>query len=186
MHAARPRIFGTEPKLVRCGARIGAIHYACRTRVPRIVAESSTLALMPAPTSPLDGSEWALLREQVAATQALVTRRYGAPPFDQTTADLEPLQRLLDDAVFEPHQVEELRALGAVFGNVLAKQVGFEWVAADDGRQRREPSLRLKPTGALVIHPLRAIVDRLEAGASVNLSHMLDDVRLQAKKTKLI
>ncbi len=141
---------------------------------------------MPAATSPLDGSEWALLREQVATVQSLVTRRYGAPPFDQTTADLEPLQRLLDDGVFEPDQEGNLRALGAVFGNVVAKQVGFEWVAADDGRQRREPSLRLKPSGALVVHPQRTIVDRIQAGASVHLAHLLDDYRAQAKKTKIL
>jgi hypothetical protein len=141
---------------------------------------------MPAPTSPLEGSEWALLREQVATIQALVTRRYGAPPFDQSTADLEPLQRLLDDGAFEPDQEDSLRALGAAFGNVVAKQLSFEWVAADDGRDRREPSLRLKPTGALVIHPQRTIVDRVQAGASVNLTHLLDDIRAQAKKTKLI
>jgi hypothetical protein len=133
----------------------------------------------------LDGSEWALLREQVATIQALVTRRYAAPPFDQTLADLEPLQRLLDDGVFE-EQVDSLRALGAAFGNVVAKQLGFEWVAADDGRERREPSLRLKPTGALVVHPQRVIVDRVQAGASVNLSHLLDDFHAQATKTKRI
>src|SRR5260370_1162484 len=123
-------------------------------------------------TSPLDGSEWSLLREQVAKIQALVTRRYGATPFDQSLDDLEPLQRLVDDRAFEEDHADEWRALGSVFGNVVAKQLGFEWVADGEGNAR-EPALRLKPNGALVIHPLRMMQRRAASGARVELAALV-------------
>jgi hypothetical protein len=140
---------------------------------------------MPPPTLPLDGSEWALLRERVATVQALVIKRYAAGQFDHTLADLAPLQRLLDDNVFDETQVEELGAIGVAFGNVVAKLLGFEWVAVEAGRGR-QPALRLKPTGALVIYPMRQIVDRITAGQGVNLTRLLQDIKAQAASTKLI
>jgi hypothetical protein len=101
-----------------------------------------------APTTfPLDGSEWAMLREQVATIQALVTRKYGATPFDQSLDDLEPLQRLLDERVWDDSQEDQFRALSSAFGNVVAKVLAFDWVAETDGRGERAslPSCSSRP-----------------------------------------
>ena len=141
---------------------------------------------MPPTTFPLDGSEWAMLREQVATIQALVIRRFGASPFDQSLDDLPALQRIIDERVFDDHQVDEYRAVGSAFGNVIAKVLAFEWVAESDGRGGRQPALILKATKALVIQPQRMIVDRITRGDEVDLHKLLDDVKAQVAKTKLL
>jgi hypothetical protein len=141
---------------------------------------------MPPTTFPLDGSEWAMLREQVATVQALVTRKYGAPPFDQSLDDLEPLQRLLTEHVWDESQEEQYLTLAAAFGNVLAKVLGFEWVGESDGRGGRQPALLLKATKALVVQPQKLILDRVRRGEEMDLHKLVDDVKDQVAKTKLL
>lgn len=137
-------------------------------------------------TFPLDGSEWAMLREQVATIQALVTRRFGAGPFDQSLEDLPALQRVIDERVFDDHQEAEFRALGSAFGNVIAKVLAFEWVAESDGRGGRQPALVLKATKALVIQPQKMILDRVARGDEIDLHKLVDDIKAQVQKTKLL
>jgi hypothetical protein len=140
-----------------------------------------------APTTyPLDGSEWAMLREQVATIQALVTRKYGAEPFDQSLDDLTPLQRLLDEHVLDDTEEAPFRALSSVFGNVLAKVLSFEWVAETDGRGARQASLLLKPTKALVVQPQKLILDRVRRGDPIDLRKLVEDIKGQVAKTKLL
>jgi len=137
-------------------------------------------------TFPLDGSEWAMLREQVATIQALVTRKYGATPFDQSMDDLTPLQRLLDERVWDDSQEDQFRALSSAFGNVVAKVLAFEWVAETDGRGARQPALVLKSTKALVVQPQKLILDRVRRGEEVNLQALMDNIKGQVAKTKLL
>jgi hypothetical protein len=137
-------------------------------------------------TFPLDGSEWAMLREQVATIQALVTRRFGASPFDQSLDDLPALQRLIDERVFDESQENEYRALASAFGNVVAKVLAFEWVAESDGRGGRQPALVLKATKALVIQPQKMILDRIARGDEIDLHKLVDDIKAQVQKTKLL
>jgi hypothetical protein len=140
-----------------------------------------------APTTyPLDGSEWAMLREQVATIQALVTRKYGAEPFDQSLDDLTALQRLLDEHVWEDTEEAQFRALSSVFGNVLAKVLAFEWVAETDGRGARQSALLLKPTKALVVQPQKLILDRVRRGDPIDLRKLVEDIKAQVAKTKLL
>jgi hypothetical protein len=140
-----------------------------------------------APTTfPLDGSEWAMLREQVATIQALVTRKYGATPFDQSMDDLEPLQRLLDERVWDDSQEDQFRALSSAFGNVVAKVLAFDWVAETDGRGARQPALVLKSTKALVVQPQKLILDRVRRGEEVDLHALLENIKGQVAKTKLL
>jgi hypothetical protein len=127
-----------------------------------------------------------MLREQVATVQALVTRKYGAPPFDQSLDDLAPLQRLLDEHVWDESQEEEHLTLAAAFGNVLAKVHAFEWVAETDGRGGRQPALQLKATKALVVQPQKMILDRVRRGEAIDLRALVDDVKGQVAKTKLL
>jgi hypothetical protein len=141
---------------------------------------------MPPTTYPLDGSEWAMLREQVATIQALVTRKYGAEPFDQSLDDLTSLQRLLDERVWDDTEEDSFRALSAVFGNVVAKVLSFEWVAETDGRGARQASLLLKATKALVVQPQKLIVDRVRRGDPIDLRKLVEDIKGQVAKTKLL
>jgi hypothetical protein len=140
-----------------------------------------------APTTfPIDGTEWAKLREQIATVQRLVTRKYGAPPFDQSLRDLEPLQRLLDERVWDESEEEEHLTLAAAFGNVIAKVHAFEWVAESDGRGGRQPALLLKATKTLVAQPQKMILDRVRRRDAIDLRGLLDDVKAQVAKTKLL
>jgi hypothetical protein len=141
---------------------------------------------MPPTTFPLDGSEWAMLREQVATIQALVTRRFGATPFDQSLDDLPALQRILDERIFDESQENEFRALASAFGNVVAKVLAFEWVAETDGRGGRQPALLLKATKALVVQPHKLILERVARGAEIDLHQLVEDIKAQVAKTKLL
>jgi Domain of unknown function (DUF3806) len=141
---------------------------------------------MPPTTFPIDGSEWAMLREQVATVQALVKRKYGSPPFDQSLDDLDTLQRLLDEHVWDESQEEEHRTLAAAFGNVIAKVLAFEWVAESDGRGGRQPALQLKTSKALVVQPQKMILDRVRRGEAIDLRALVEDVGKQVAKTKLL
>jgi hypothetical protein len=141
---------------------------------------------MPPTTFPLDGSEWAMLREQVATIQTLVTRKYGAVPFDQSLDDLTPLQRLLDEHVWDESQEDQFRALSAAFGNVVAKVFAFDWVAENDGQGGRQPSLVLKTSKALVVQPQRLILERVRRGEEIDLNALVEDIKTQVAKTKLL
>jgi len=127
-----------------------------------------------------------MLREQVAKIQALVTRRFGSAKFDETRNDLPPLQRLIDEKVFDESQEDDFRGLASAFGNVVAKQLAFEWVADSDGRGGRHPALLLKMTKALVIQPHKLILDRVGRGDEIDLAKLYDDIKGQVEKTKLL
>jgi len=126
------------------------------------------------------GSDWAPLREQVATIQAVVKKKYGVT-FDQTTEDLGALQRLLDDGVYDDTHPEELRAMGAVFGNVVVKQLAFEWLLVDN-----EPSLKLKAANTLIVHPLKAIGERMRIAQRVDLVQMFNGIKADAKRTRIL
>ena len=136
--------------------------------------------MSPMQTAQLTGADWAMLREQVATIQAVVKKRYGST-FDQSTEDLGPLQRLLDEGVYDDTHPEELRAMGAVFGNVIAKQLAFEWLLVDD-----EPSLKLKAANTLIVHPLKAIAERVRIAQRVDLTQMFNGIKADAKRTRIL
>ena len=180
--AARSSTCGCPASAGRPGSEGARSH---RLDTPTIIR--ATLHGMPPTTFPLDGSEWAMLREQVATIQALVTRKYGAEPFDQSLDDLAPLQRLLDERVWDDTAGGLISAPSAsAFGNVVAKVLAFEWVAETDGRGARQPALLLKATKALVVQPQKLILDRVRRGDPVDLRQLMDDIKAQVAKTKLL
>lgn len=147
---------------------------------------SATLAAMAQTTFPLDGSEWSQLREQVAIIQRLVTRKYNAPNLEQTLEDLDYLQRILDDKLWDESEEDNFKALASAFGNVVAKQLNFEWVGETDGRSGRRPCLILKATKALVVTPQKMILDRVQRGDEIDLRQLVTDIKAQVAKTKLL
>jgi Domain of unknown function (DUF3806) len=135
---------------------------------------------------PLDGSEWAALREQVAKIQALVTRRFGAARFDETKNDIPVLQRIIFENLFDESQEDDWRSLASAFGNVVAKQLAFEWVADSDGMGTRQLALQLKITKALILQPHKLILDRVQRGEAIDLAALFDDFKGKVEKTKLL
>jgi hypothetical protein len=140
---------------------------------------------MNANISQLDGSDWSMLREQVATVQALVKKRYGGATLDQSLEDLKALQRVLDGEKYDYTQVAELKAIAAVLGNVLHKQLGFEWVAAEDERGR-EPALKLKTANPLVVFPMRLVVSAARAGDRVDVEQIFRDVKTDAQRARTV
>ena len=128
----------------------------------------------------LSGSDWAMLREQVATIQAVVKKKYGVT-FDQSLADLAALQRLVDDGVYDDTHPDELRAMGAVLGNVIAKQLHFEWILVDD-----EPSLKLKAANTLIVKPLKVVGERLRVATRVDFVQIFNGIKADAKNTRIV
>jgi hypothetical protein len=135
--------------------------------------------------SPMTGSDWAHLRELVATIQATVKRRYGVEQLTQTLDDVTVLQRLVDENVFDETQPTEIAAMGAVFGNVLERQLGFEWVMLEDKGQR-EPGLRLKSQHSFTLMPLRVIKEKLDRGDAVDLSQTFRTVKTDVGRTQIL
>jgi hypothetical protein len=133
----------------------------------------------------MSGPDWAMLRHHVATIQALLKKRYDAPPLEQTLADLSYLQKLLDDNLFEAHQTEEIAAIGVVFGNVVQRQLVFEWVMAERGRER-EPALQLKTQPSLVVHPLKMVRDPIAAGEAVDLQRLYRIMKDEVARTRIL
>ncbi len=135
--------------------------------------------------SAMDGSDWAHLRELVATIQATVKRRYGVEKLTQTLDDVPVLQRLLDENVFDETQPDEIRAMGAVFGNVLERQLGFEWVMIEEKGQR-EPGLRLKSAHSFTLFPLRMIKEKLDRGTPIDLQQTFRTVKTDVGRTQIL
>ena len=136
--------------------------------------------------SAMDGSDWAQMREQVAHVTAMLKKRYDGATLDQSTADLALLQRAFDDEVYDvATEVDHIRGLGAAFGNVVSKQLNFEWVAEDDGRNR-EPVLRLKTNSKLVINPGYTLVRQAQAGEKIDLLGLYKNIQADVKRSSLI
>lgn len=78
-----------------------------------------------------------MLRQRESLSD-LVARHYGRQFNGETDNDLELLQRLLDDRVVRAEQTRELQAMGVIMGDLLAAELGLDWVTYEDslGRSR--------------------------------------------------
>lgn len=115
---------------------------------------------------PLSGLERARLARQRALVADLARRHVGSQPTG-TRSDLRLLQQILDRGVLEPDQTFELQALGVAFGDVLAAELGLDWIAFEDALGRNR-ALRLDDTD-VVLFPVTMISKRVEAGIDVSL-----------------
>src|SRR4051794_7614553 len=75
----------------------------------------------------LSQEQEALLVKQRTLVLSAARSRSGTREFTRTTNDLPVLQRLLDESAFDKTQTFELQALGVVFGDVLATELGLHW-----------------------------------------------------------
>jgi len=108
--------------------------------------------------------------------------RYGTKGFTRSKTDLPVIQRLIDDRVFAKTQTFELQALGVVFGDVLASELGLHWELVTD-EYGTDPVLRLG-THQVQISALTMISKRAEDGKEVDVAALLDGVRDTLKQMK--
>ena len=78
------------------------------------------------------------LSQQRSLLTELTARNFGRHFNGQRDNDLELLQRLLDNKLVRPEQVQELQAMGVIMGDLLAAELDLRWVVYQDklGRSR--------------------------------------------------
>jgi hypothetical protein len=88
--------------------------------------------------------------------------------------DLVVLQDLLDEEAFESSDGYELQALGVVFGDVLAMEFGYRWVAFTDelGRSRAAQH----PESGSIVFPVTVISRRVERGVEVDVTALFESL----------
>ncbi|MEE4279611.1 MAG: DUF3806 domain-containing protein [Halieaceae bacterium] len=156
----------------RSGA--GCVLAVLLTAAP-FAASTATAQLVPPPSaSPRPGA--GLIEQRVGALTALdrqymdrqrqrindlMLRHYGGQCC-RREADLDYLQRLLDDRHVRDDQSEELQAMGIVLGDLLAAEIDLDWVVFEDARGRSR-ALRLDNTDNFLF-PVTMISRRREGG----------------------
>ncbi len=103
------------------------------------------------------------MSQQRDAVMELTATHLGRRLNGDTDNDLELLQMLLDRDVVKPHMTRELQAMGIVLGDLLAKDLGMEWVVYEDpvGRNR---ALRYADSDNFLF-PATMIARRQEGGS---------------------
>ena len=123
-------------------------------------------------TSPLTPREAADLEQQREIVADVLREQYDTYSLPCLKSDFGSLQRLLDDRLFTPDQAHEWCCVGVVFGDVLASELGLEWITCND-EFGVEAALRYGETSVLVF-PRTMILKRLERGESVDLGTLFD------------
>jgi len=125
--------------------------------------------------SPPDGPDADDVRARVKWVRGLVEERYGPPGLVGRRADLDLLQRVIDDGVIGKDQTFQLQSLGLAFGEVLVNEVGFHWVIVED-KYGRDPAIKFRSTSVLAF-PLTMISKRIERDERPDLQYLLRSVR---------
>jgi hypothetical protein len=119
--------------------------------------------------SDLTAADTAQLNRQRGLVAVALKSRYGAA-LTKTKADLELLQKLLDDHVFASSQTFELQSLGVVFGDILVTETGLHWTIVTDS-YGRDPTL-VRGTSTLQVNTLTMISKRVERGEAVDVADL--------------
>jgi hypothetical protein len=92
---------------------------------------------------------------------------------DQSLADLDLLQRVIDCEYLTPSQTWELQCLGIALGRVLANNVsGLDWAIIED-EYGRDPTIQYRDS-SLVFNVQTMIAKRVEEGKDVNVRALYD------------
>ena len=108
--------------------------------------------------SPLDRQ---YMEQQRQLVNELTLANYGGRCC-RREADLDYLQRLLDDRLVTGDQTQELQAMGLVMGDLLAAELDLHWVVYEDAKGRSR-ALQLDETDNFLF-PVTMISRRREAG----------------------
>ncbi len=105
------------------------------------------------------------LQIQRARIDELARPRLGQQVNGDKVNDLDLLQKLLDQRLVRADETEILQSMGVVLGDLLAAELGMQWVVYEDqlGRSR---ALQMPGTD-YHLFPITMISRRVEAGARV-------------------
>jgi hypothetical protein len=130
------------------------------------------------PLRPED-DEW--LRLWREAGHALTNRVTGRPRFMGTERDLDVIQQLLDDGAVSTYSEDELRGLGAIFGDHLARKLDMRWVTVAEAGWGLMPGLVYKDL-RLVLFPTDMILKRVERGESFDVIQLYNMIGEMVRK----
>ncbi|MEM6605123.1 MAG: DUF3806 domain-containing protein [Pseudomonadota bacterium] len=111
--------------------------------------------------TPLSTIDQRYMNEQRTRVNDLSLRYYGGRCC-RRPAEVNYLQRLLDDRLVSQGQELELQAMGVVLGDLLAAELGMNWVVYEDAKGRSR-ALRLEETDAFLF-PVTMISRRRMSG----------------------
>jgi hypothetical protein len=140
-------------------------------------ANSSDFELQIRPLSAIDKQ---YMVQQRAAIEALANR-LGRRLSGTASRDLDTLQRIIDRRWIDPEDAKTQQAMGIVFGDLLAKELSFDWVVYRD-RAGRSRALRYRDQD-IYIFPITLISRRLAAKADTPVKALFDEqLRKQRKR----
>jgi hypothetical protein len=139
-----------------------------------LAATGPAVAQMPAIVEPPGPAELLKSQRQREQIGLLARRRLGVTLHEGAVSDLDVLQRLLDEGAVAPDDEFGQQSLGVVLGDVMARNLGLEWVVVDDelGRSR---ALRYRETSSLFF-PVTMISKRARHDERIVVRALYDDV----------
>jgi hypothetical protein len=87
---------------------------------------------IPATVEDLSFGQRFTLDSQRKEMKDLVARRLGILRINQSTADLETIQQLVDRRMIGKGEVKQWQALGVIFGDILVRELGLHWISYKD------------------------------------------------------
>ena len=90
------------------------------------------------------------------------------------------MQDILDRRWIDPEDQLTQQAMGVVFGDLLAKELGFNWVVYRD-RAGRNRALRYRQDD-IFIFPMTMLSRRISAGAALDVTALYDTQVVKQRK----
>ena len=126
--------------------------------------------------SAIDRQFMAEQRSRIESLANRLGRRLSGMP----ERDLDTLQEILDRRWIDPEDQLTQQAMGVVFGDLLAKELGFNWVVYRD-RAGRNRALRYRQDD-IFIFPMTMLSRRISAGAALDVTALYDTQVVKQRK----
>jgi len=94
----------------------------------------------------------------------------GKASFTGGDSDLKVIQALLDHPNFDKSQGAVIEGLGIIFGGILARKLGFQWVSVTD-KYGSTPALHHIEAN-ISLFPKDMIIKRIDRGEAVNVMYL--------------
>jgi hypothetical protein len=115
------------------------------------------------------------MQEQRQRIDEIARSQLGRQLSGEKDIDMGILQDLVDRKLVSAEQTLELQAMGIVLGDLLARDLGMQWVIYED-RYGRSRALRLEQSDNFLF-PVTMISRRVEADAVVSVSVIYEKAR---------
>lgn len=140
-------------------------------------ANSSDLEVQIRPLSAIDKQYMTQQRATIEGLANRLGRRLSGTP----SRDLDTLQIIVDRRWIDQGDAKTQQAMGIVFGDLLARELSFDWVVYRD-RAGRSRALRYRDQ-EIYIFPITMVSRRLAAGAETSVKSLFDEqIRRQRQR----